>query len=155
MLALIKALEFVLPQIPDDAKVIPGHGVVSTRADVVRGLEVLKGIQAVVETAVQNGKTLEQLTAERPFDESRRAARMGFVRQVTGRAGQELLSGDRPEATLTGLHALQEFLVGGQVRHHAGDRGAGGLQGVGDLRVVEILHARMPDRGLNPHAFEH
>jgi cyclase len=73
MLALIQELEFVLPQIPDDAKVVPGHGVVSTRADVVRGLEVLKGMQAVVETAVQNGKTLEQLTAERPFDKWRDA----------------------------------------------------------------------------------
>jgi cyclase len=73
MLALIKALEFVLPQIPDDARVVPGHGGVSTRADVVRGLEVLKGMKAVVETAVQNGKTLEQLTAERPFDKWRDA----------------------------------------------------------------------------------
>jgi len=73
MLALIKQLEFVLPQIPEAAKVVPGHGVVSTRADVVRGLEVLKGMKAVVETAIRNGKTLEQLTAERPFDKWRDA----------------------------------------------------------------------------------
>ncbi|HET9473778.1 MAG TPA: MBL fold metallo-hydrolase, partial [Steroidobacteraceae bacterium] len=73
MLALIQALEFVLPQIPNDAKVVPGHGVVSTRADVVRGLEVLNGMKAVVEAAVRDGKTLEQLTAERPFDKWRDA----------------------------------------------------------------------------------
>ncbi len=73
MLGLIAELEFVLPQIPDDAKIVPGHGVVSTRADVVRGLEVLKGMKAVVETAIRNGKTLEQLTAERPFDQWRGA----------------------------------------------------------------------------------
>jgi cyclase len=71
MLGLIAELEFVLPLIPDDAKIVPGHGVVSTRADVVRGLEVLKGMKAVVETAVQNGETLEQLTAKRPFDQWR------------------------------------------------------------------------------------
>jgi cyclase len=71
MLGLIAELEFVLPQIPGDAKIVPGHGVVSTRAEVVRGLEVLKGMRAVVETAIGQGKTLEQLTAERPFDKWR------------------------------------------------------------------------------------
>ena len=71
MLGLIEALEFVLPQIPDDARVVPGHGSVSSRADVVRGLEVLKAMKAVVESGVRNGKTLEQITAERPFDQWR------------------------------------------------------------------------------------
>lgn len=71
MLGLMAELEFVLPQIPNDAKIVPGHGVVSTRADVVRGLEVLKGMKAVVEAAVRNGETLEQLTAKRPFDQWR------------------------------------------------------------------------------------
>lgn len=68
MLGLIAELEFVLPHISDDAKIIPGHGVVSTRADVVRGLEVLREMRAVVEAAIGQRKTLEQLTAERPFD---------------------------------------------------------------------------------------
>lgn len=71
MLKLIAALELVLPQIPDDAKVVPGHGTISTRADVARGLDVLKQMKAVVESAVKDGKTLEQLTAERPFDKWR------------------------------------------------------------------------------------
>ena len=70
-LGLITALELVLPQIPADAKIIPGHGMVSTRADIERGLEVLKGMKAIVETAVRSGKTLEQLQAERPFDQWR------------------------------------------------------------------------------------
>jgi hypothetical protein len=71
MLGLIEEVEFVLPLIPGNAKVIPGHGSVSTRVDVVNGLEVLKGMKAVVEGAVSEGKTLEQLTAERPFDKWR------------------------------------------------------------------------------------
>ena len=70
-LGLIQALEFVLPQIPADAKVVPGHGVISTRADVARGLEVLKEMKAVVEAGVRSGKSLEQLQAERPFDQWR------------------------------------------------------------------------------------
>jgi glyoxylase-like metal-dependent hydrolase (beta-lactamase superfamily II) len=68
MLGLIEALELLLPQIPNDAKIVPGHGGISTRADVVRGLEVLEAMKVVVEAAVRSGKTLEQLTAERPFD---------------------------------------------------------------------------------------
>jgi cyclase len=71
MLHLIDTLDFVLPQIPTDARVVPGHGVISSREDVVRGLEVLKQMKAVVETAVRNGQTLAQLQAERPFDKWR------------------------------------------------------------------------------------
>jgi cyclase len=70
-LRLIDSLEFVIPQIPADAKIVPGHGAISTRADIVRGLDVLKAMKAVVETAVRNGKTLQQLQAERPFDQWR------------------------------------------------------------------------------------
>jgi cyclase len=71
MLSLIEALELLLPQIPADAKVIPAHGVISTRADVARGLEVLKQMKALVEQGVREGKTLEQLQADRPFDQFR------------------------------------------------------------------------------------
>ena len=70
-LSLIAALEIVLPQIPADAKIVPGHGEISTRADIERGLEIMKQLKAVVETAVRSGKTLEQLQAERPFDQWR------------------------------------------------------------------------------------
>jgi cyclase len=68
MLKLIDALELLLPKIPEYAKVIPGHGTISTRADVERGLKVLREMKAVVERAIKDGKTLEQLTAQRPFD---------------------------------------------------------------------------------------
>jgi cyclase len=70
-LPLIEALEIVLPQIPAGAKVVPGHGTISTRADVARGLEVLKQMKAVVEKGVRDGQSLEQLTAARPFDQFR------------------------------------------------------------------------------------
>ena len=68
ILGLIGALEFVLPQIPADAKVIPGHGAVSSRADIARGLEVLKEMKVIVEAAIAAGKTQEQLVAEKPFE---------------------------------------------------------------------------------------
>lgn len=68
IVGLISALEFVLPRIPADARVIPGHGDVSSRADVVRGLEVLKEMKVIVEAAVAASKTQEQLIAEKPFE---------------------------------------------------------------------------------------
>jgi cyclase len=71
MSGLITALDFLLPQIPADAKIIPGHGAISTRSEVARGLQVLKEMKVVVESGVKAGKTLEQLTAERPFDKWR------------------------------------------------------------------------------------
>jgi cyclase len=71
MLRLMETLERLLPQIPADAKIIPGHGMVSTRADIVRGLEVMKQMKASVEKGILEGKTLEKLTAERPFDQYR------------------------------------------------------------------------------------
>jgi cyclase len=71
MLGLIGALELLLPQIPADAKVIPGHGEISTRADVEHGLDVLKRMKAIVENGVLAGKTLETLQSERPFDQFR------------------------------------------------------------------------------------
>ena len=73
MSGLIAALELVLPQIPADARIVPGHGRISTRADVARGLEVLKQMKAVVEARISAGKSLEQIQAERPFDQWRSA----------------------------------------------------------------------------------
>jgi cyclase len=71
MLRLMETLEMLLPQIPEDAKVVPGHGAISTRADVVRGLDVMKRMRAVVEAGVREGKTLAEITAARPFDQFR------------------------------------------------------------------------------------
>lgn len=65
---LINSLEKVLPQIPADAKVIPGHGGPSSRADMARGLEVLKGMKAIVEAGIAAGKTQDQIIAEKPFE---------------------------------------------------------------------------------------
>jgi cyclase len=71
MLRLMETLELLLPQIPADAKIVPGHGMVSTRTDVVRGLDVMKQMKALVEQGVRDGQTLEQLTATRMFDQFR------------------------------------------------------------------------------------
>ena len=67
-MALIEALKYVLPQIPTDAKVVPSHGPISSRKDVVRGLEILTEMKSIVEAGIAAGKTKEQIIAEKPFD---------------------------------------------------------------------------------------
>lgn len=69
ILGLIEELEYVLPLIPADAKVIGGHGAVASRADMARGLEVLKGMKAVVEAGISAGKPMERIVAENRFDQ--------------------------------------------------------------------------------------
>ncbi len=60
----IAAVEGVLPKIPDDAKVIPGHGPLGTKADLEAFLAMLKETSAIVEKEIGEGKSLEQLQKE-------------------------------------------------------------------------------------------
>lgn len=62
---MIAALEGATAQLPADVKVIPGHGALSTLADVREFVKLLKDTRAVVEKAVKAGKTLEQLKQEK------------------------------------------------------------------------------------------
>jgi cyclase len=68
---VIAAVEKVLPQIPEDAKVIPGHGPLSDKAGLKKFVEVMKATSAAVQKGIKAGKTLEQLKAEKvlaPWD---------------------------------------------------------------------------------------
>ncbi|MGH8176100.1 MAG: MBL fold metallo-hydrolase [Steroidobacter sp.] len=65
---MIAGLEVALGQLPADAKVIPGHGPVSTLDDVRRYVKMLKETRSVVEKGVQAGKTLAQLQQERVLE---------------------------------------------------------------------------------------
>ena len=58
---LIKALDSILPQIPKDAKIIPGHGEVSTVDDVRKFRSALAEMVSVVRKGLKAGKTVEQL----------------------------------------------------------------------------------------------
>jgi len=58
------ALEEMIPKLPPDVKIIPGHGPVSNLDDVRRFVAMLKDTTAVVEKGIQQGKTLEQLKQE-------------------------------------------------------------------------------------------
>jgi len=65
---MIRACEEVIPKLPADVKVIPGHGAVSTLDDVRAYVTMLKETLAAVEKGVQQGKTLDQLKQEKVLD---------------------------------------------------------------------------------------
>jgi cyclase len=62
---LVKTLEAVLPKIPKDAKIIPGHGPISTPDDVRQFLADVKESVALVEKALAAGKTLDEMKKEK------------------------------------------------------------------------------------------
>jgi cyclase len=62
---LIENVAQVIATIPDDAKVIPGHGALSDKAGLRRFLEMLRTTIGIVERGVKAGKSLEQLKSEK------------------------------------------------------------------------------------------
>jgi cyclase len=65
LMGLIENAEKALAGLPDDVKVIPGHGAVSTKADVAKFTAMLRDCVALVSAAMQAGKTLQQMQDEK------------------------------------------------------------------------------------------
>lgn len=60
----IAAIEKVMATVPTDAKIIPGHGPISTVADMKPFLAMLKDSTARVQKGIEQGKTADQLKKE-------------------------------------------------------------------------------------------
>ena len=65
---MIAAMEKVQTQVPADVKVIPGHGALSNLDDVRSYVKMLKETMAVVQKALDEHKTLEQMKQEKLLD---------------------------------------------------------------------------------------
>jgi glyoxylase-like metal-dependent hydrolase (beta-lactamase superfamily II) len=65
---MIDGVEKVIAQVPADVKIIPGHGPISSVADVRPYLEMLKGTREVVAKAIKDGKTLDQMKQAKLLD---------------------------------------------------------------------------------------
>jgi len=63
----IAALDYILSRVPADVKIIPGHGNVGSRDDMVKMLAVLKDTRAAVLAGLSQGKTFEQMKQEKAF----------------------------------------------------------------------------------------
>src|SRR5262249_22212189 len=61
---LIAGVDKVLTMVPADAKIIPGHGPLSSPADVHKFVDMLKDTHAAVVKAIKDGKTVEQMKTE-------------------------------------------------------------------------------------------
>ena len=62
---MIAAMEKVQTQLPPDVKVIPGHGAVSNLDDVRVFVKMLKDTTALVQKAIDDHKTVEQMKQEK------------------------------------------------------------------------------------------
>ena len=65
---MIEGVEKAIANLPADVKVIPGHGPISNLDDVRAYVKMLKDTKAVVEKALAQGKTLDQMKQEKILD---------------------------------------------------------------------------------------
>lgn len=62
---MIAGCEKVLAEVPDDVKIIPGHGPLGTKDDLRKFITMLKETSAAVEAGIRQHKTLDQLKQEK------------------------------------------------------------------------------------------
>ncbi len=62
---LIANIDKVVASLPDDVKIIPGHGDLSDKAGLRRFADMLRGSSAAVERAIKAGRTLDQMKADK------------------------------------------------------------------------------------------
>jgi cyclase len=62
---MIDAIDKVIAQVPADVKVIPGHGAISNVEEMKKFQQMLKDTLATVQTAMKQGKTLDQMKQEK------------------------------------------------------------------------------------------
>ena len=65
---MIAAMEQVVPKLPPDVKVIPGHGDLANLDDVREYVKMLKETRAAVQNDIKKHKTLEQLKQEKVLE---------------------------------------------------------------------------------------
>lgn len=65
-MGVLAAAEQALAMVNDDTKIIPGHGPMATKADLMGYRDMLKSVIGAVEKARGEGKTLEQIQAMKP-----------------------------------------------------------------------------------------
>ncbi|WP_430415394.1 MBL fold metallo-hydrolase [Parasphingorhabdus sp.] len=63
---VLAAAETALTMVDDETKIIPGHGPMATKADLMAYRDMMKTVIGLVETAQSDGKTLEEVQAMKP-----------------------------------------------------------------------------------------
>ena len=66
---IVKAMDELIPTLDDFTKVIPGHGPVSGKKEVIAYRKMIHTVATRVEARVKKGKTVEQVVAAKPLRE--------------------------------------------------------------------------------------
>ncbi len=69
---IVKAMDDLIPTLDDNSKVIPGHGPLSSKKDVIAYRNMIATVGARIEALAKQGKTLAEVKAAKPtkdFDE--------------------------------------------------------------------------------------
>jgi cyclase len=77
---LIADLDKIIPELPAGAKIIPGHGPISSVDDVKKFAATLKEVVAVVEAEVKKGKKLDEIKKAKPLAKWDQTWGKGFVK---------------------------------------------------------------------------
>jgi glyoxylase-like metal-dependent hydrolase (beta-lactamase superfamily II) len=79
LVATLDTLNRVYAFLPEDARIIPGHGVAITRADLKWHIDYLSAVRSGVQSAIDRGLTLEQTVQEVALPEFAGYALFGWV----------------------------------------------------------------------------
>ena len=79
LLETLESLTKVYEFLPEDARIVPGHGPVMKREDLKWHLEYLKAVKENVQAAIDKGLTLEQTVQEVTMPEFRGYALFDWV----------------------------------------------------------------------------
>ena len=66
---MLRAIDQMLPMIDDNTKVIPGHGGVSSKKDVLAYRKMISTAISKIEPMVKSGRTLQQVIDAKPLRE--------------------------------------------------------------------------------------
>jgi len=77
---MIAGVEKVLTMVPEDVKIIPGHGPISTPADVRKFIDMLKDTRALVAKAASEGKTADQMKQGHLLEKYEAEYGKGFIK---------------------------------------------------------------------------
>jgi len=77
---MVAGIDTVLKLSDANTKIIPGHGPMATRADVIAFRAMLHSIQTRIEPMIKSGKTLQQVVAAKPTREFDAKWSQGFLK---------------------------------------------------------------------------
>ncbi|MGH1359726.1 MAG: MBL fold metallo-hydrolase [Burkholderiaceae bacterium] len=77
---IVKAAQSAIAMINDETRIIPGHGPIATKADLVAYQDMLQNVLAAIRPLIKAGQTREQVLAANPLAEIGKTWGNGFMK---------------------------------------------------------------------------